>query len=65
MFEYSSGKSAFGHSPWLYVLFGVAVVYATLTLFPETERLAALIGAVLVSVVVGIIYRAIRNSLRG
>jgi len=65
MFEYSSGKSGFGHSPWLYVLFGVAVVYAILTVFPETERFADLIGAALVGVVLGIIYRAIRNSPRG
>jgi len=65
MFEYGSGRSAFGHSPWLYVLFGVAVVYAILTLFPETGRLADLVGGVLASVVAAIIYKAVRNSVKG
>jgi hypothetical protein len=65
MFEYGSGKSAFGHSPWFYILFGVAVVYAILAIFPETERLADLVGALLAGVVAAIIYKAVRNSVKG
>lgn len=32
---------------WLYWFMGVMIIYALLTLFPQTERLAGWVGAVL------------------
>jgi len=46
---------------WLYWFMAVMIIYALLTCFPETERLAAWVGSMLTAVGVFLFRRSLRR----
>lgn len=58
MFEQNYGSK---DTKWLRWLMGVAVIYALLTAFPVTERLAEWIGVGLTAVVLSLFRTAVRD----